>query len=360
MAQKRVAVAAAIALVAVAGGTVAATAAAGPGGVPDANGVIHGCYTPAPTYKAFVLTDGTHKCPIGYQPITFNQTGPQGPQGLAGSPGPSGPAGVPGASGAPGPSGPPGPPGPAGPTGPAGPGLTSLDQLSGLPCNALGIPGKVVINYDPATSGVNMVCRPSDYDTLGVLFGGLPPRSVPDAAVTSTELTCSYRDGISCQTSLPIGKQVTLNYQELGPYAVFDHWLGCDSVTSNGQCVTTVTTGGDVIFAIFRPVYNLQVTVQGLTVGEDFYFEPPLGGFVSVPAPDGKHLPNVCTSADNPCSAYADSKSVTLTAVSGTSPDTHKSATFDHWTGACAGQGSVCTLTGVSGDIATTAVFNNT
>jgi hypothetical protein len=89
MAQKRVAVAAAIALVAVAGGTVAATAAAGPGGVPDANGVIHGCYTPAPTYKAFVLTDGTHKCPIGYQPITFNQTGPQGPQGVTGPQGPS-------------------------------------------------------------------------------------------------------------------------------------------------------------------------------------------------------------------------------------------------------------------------------
>jgi Collagen triple helix repeat (20 copies) len=92
--------------------------------VPDAAGVIHACYTLAPTAaRPFFLLDTARSahCPLGFTELTFNQTGPRGPagpSGLPGSPGPSGPAGP---SGPPGPSGLPGSPGPSGPAGPSGP-----------------------------------------------------------------------------------------------------------------------------------------------------------------------------------------------------------------------------------------------
>lgn len=109
---KRIVVGGGAAACLVSGATAVAVAAAGPGGVPDANGVIHGCYAPPPEFKPLLLTNGTKKCPSGYQPLTFNQTGPQGPQGPQGLQGVAGPQGL---------QGPIGPAGPQGSTGPQGP-----------------------------------------------------------------------------------------------------------------------------------------------------------------------------------------------------------------------------------------------
>jgi hypothetical protein len=67
--------------------------------VPDANGIIHGCYDNKGTVHALKVIDtaSTATCPGGSTALNWNQTGPQGPQGApgaAGQAGPQGPAGV--------------------------------------------------------------------------------------------------------------------------------------------------------------------------------------------------------------------------------------------------------------------------
>lgn len=119
-----------------AGGATVAWAEAGDG-IPDANGVIHTCYSgyygfPKTSLKGLLLrSPSSTRCPFGYRPLDFNQTGPQGPQGVQGptgqdgatgatgpqgATGATGPAGATGATGATGPEGPQGPAGPAGPS----------------------------------------------------------------------------------------------------------------------------------------------------------------------------------------------------------------------------------------------------
>jgi hypothetical protein len=101
---KRIAVAGAVLTATAAligGGTAAAAAVVSPGGVPDAAGVVHGCYTTHATFKPVVLIDpskGT-SCPGGFSSLNFNQTGPQGAQGIPGPTGPQGAMGLPGAAG---------------------------------------------------------------------------------------------------------------------------------------------------------------------------------------------------------------------------------------------------------------------
>ena len=87
--------------------------------IPDANGVIYGCYKKSGGTLR-VIDNATTQCDARAEiPIQWNQTGPQGPQGPAGPQGLQGPAGPQGPQG---PEGPEGPAGPAGPQGPAGPG----------------------------------------------------------------------------------------------------------------------------------------------------------------------------------------------------------------------------------------------
>lgn len=69
--------------------------------IPDASGIIHGCYKKnGGTLR--VLEDSTTQCSANESPVFWNQAGPQGPvgpQGLAGpqgETGPQGPAGSPG------------------------------------------------------------------------------------------------------------------------------------------------------------------------------------------------------------------------------------------------------------------------
>jgi len=84
--------------------------------IPDASGVIHGCYMKnGGTIR--VIDDGVTKCAQNETALTWNNTGPRGPQGvpgLQGVPGPQGPQGVTGPQG---PSGLQGPPGVQGPVG---------------------------------------------------------------------------------------------------------------------------------------------------------------------------------------------------------------------------------------------------
>lgn len=101
--------------------------------IPDANGVIHGCYLPSGNLR---VIDSGSTCKGSATPLNWSQTGQPGPAGATGPAGPQGPTGDTGATGAQGPTGPQGPLGPAGakgdtgatgaqglagPTGPAGP-----------------------------------------------------------------------------------------------------------------------------------------------------------------------------------------------------------------------------------------------
>lgn len=100
------------AVVAVAGGMVAAS-------IPAADGTITGCYQKNNGQLRVVESAG--QCHPSEQAITWQQEGPQGPQGPIGPQGPAGPQGATGPQGLTGPEGPEGPAGPAGPEGPQGP-----------------------------------------------------------------------------------------------------------------------------------------------------------------------------------------------------------------------------------------------
>jgi type VI secretion system secreted protein Hcp len=114
--------------------TLGAAAALGAVLVPDASGIIHGCYDKGGHLR--VLVAGS-TCQKDEQAITWNQQGPAGLNGAVGATGATGPSGLAGPAGSPGPAGRDGrdgvqgapgvsgPPGPVGPQGPAGDGSGS-------------------------------------------------------------------------------------------------------------------------------------------------------------------------------------------------------------------------------------------
>lgn len=70
--------------------------------IPDAGGVIHGCYkntNPAKGVVTVIDSENNEVCPPGTTSLNWNQTGPQGPAGPTGATGPQGPQGPPGPSG---------------------------------------------------------------------------------------------------------------------------------------------------------------------------------------------------------------------------------------------------------------------
>jgi hypothetical protein len=71
--------------------------------IPDGNGVIHGCYTPANHATVLKVIDTARKanCPNGYAELTWNQAGPPGPTGAAGATGATGATGPQGSAGTP-------------------------------------------------------------------------------------------------------------------------------------------------------------------------------------------------------------------------------------------------------------------
>jgi hypothetical protein len=73
-------------------GTAVAVAA-----IPDAGGVIHGCYDKMGALR--VINAPSASCSTKETAISWNQTGPAGAKGPAGAPGPAGATGAPGVSG---------------------------------------------------------------------------------------------------------------------------------------------------------------------------------------------------------------------------------------------------------------------
>lgn len=88
--------------------------------IPDAIGVIHGCFRTSTGALRVIDSDAGETCRSGETSLNWNQQGPTGPQGLQGPVGPVGAEGPPGPQGPTGPQGIQGPPGPAGPQGPSG------------------------------------------------------------------------------------------------------------------------------------------------------------------------------------------------------------------------------------------------
>jgi hypothetical protein len=61
--------------------------------IPDASGVIHGCYNKTQGSLRVIDTDKAQTCTNGEAPLNWSQTGPQGVQGPQGIQGPQGPSG---------------------------------------------------------------------------------------------------------------------------------------------------------------------------------------------------------------------------------------------------------------------------
>jgi collagen triple helix repeat protein len=129
--------------------------------IPDANGVIHGCYRPTTGQLIVIKSDGKG-CETGWTPLNWSQTGPTG---LAG---PTGPTGVTGATG------PTGTTGPAGTTGPTGPtGTLSSAYVDGV-VSAIApvLPGGTV-NFDNTLIGSGIVVGALPDKTYTVPTGGV-------------------------------------------------------------------------------------------------------------------------------------------------------------------------------------------
>ena len=99
-------------------GVVAVAVAAVATGIPNADGIITGCYDNRGNLR--VVEDAT-SCHGSEKVLTWHQIGQQGPMGLPGQLGPVGPQGLRGFFGPQGPIGPQGPQGETGETGPQGP-----------------------------------------------------------------------------------------------------------------------------------------------------------------------------------------------------------------------------------------------
>ncbi len=135
-------VAAACAVVAAAAGVAYAT-------IPDAQGVIHGCYTRSGGTLRVIDATVTN-CKTTETSLDWNM------QGVPGAQGPAGPQGPQGATGAQGPEGPQGPAGATGPAGPAGPAGTS-HAYTARTAGAVPLDGETIVQTVPIPAGVYLV-----------------------------------------------------------------------------------------------------------------------------------------------------------------------------------------------------------
>jgi hypothetical protein len=124
----------------VVGGVVFAIASAVQASMPDANGVIHGCYntslahgSPTGALRVIDTAKPNGNCTSWETPLNWNQNGVTGPTGATGPTGPTGLTGPTGPTGARGPTGVTGPAGPSGPTGPSGAaGVSGYETVQGV------------------------------------------------------------------------------------------------------------------------------------------------------------------------------------------------------------------------------------
>lgn len=215
--------------------------------IPDASGVIHGCYAKGGDFR--VIDAPKEACKVGEKAVSWNQVGPQGPAGAAG---PIGPRGADGPVGPAGPQGPEGPVGPSGPAGPAGTGLESLDQLAGAACR-VGLPeeGVVVLDYDPATWEISITCQPSNLVDLTVTLTGGGPGNV-------TSVPAGIACPSDCSQTMLAGATFTLTATDTDD-SIFTGWSGACSGT--GPCVVTVDEDTNVQ-ANFAPAFILDAVIE--------------------------------------------------------------------------------------------------
>ena len=282
-----------IALVAVGFGSGFASAS-----IPDAGGVIHGCYVRGGALR--VIDFPREQCKGGEQRVQWSQTGPTGPTGPTGATGatgatgstgavgPVGPAGPQGAigptgaagaagavgpqgpAGATGPQGPQGPDGAQGPQGPAGTGVESFDQLAGLPCR-VGEPeeGVTVVGYDLSTRSLSLTCDPTNLFDLTVAFAGGGPGRVVSAP-----------SGVDCPGDCTVtgtsNQSVTLTATDTDD-SIFAGWTG--ACTGTGSC-TVALDADKTVTATFTPAFIVTAEIDAEAV--QLPFCPPLGGGCSI------------------------------------------------------------------------------
>jgi hypothetical protein len=144
--------------------------------IPDANGVIHGCYRKT-TGNLIVIDSGGKGCEEGWKPVDWNQAGPTGPSG------PTGPTGTTGATG---------------PTGPPG-ALTSAYMYAFTPAPQFLMAGNAVLFTAVDTA-------------LGI------GRTVSPSGTTFELLSCGiYQVTLDLQDTATVTIQLRVNGVDVGP-----------------------------------------------------------------------------------------------------------------------------------------------
>jgi hypothetical protein len=156
-------VAALVAILAIAVGSAAYAA------IPDAGGVVHGCYDKASGQLRVTDTDtNTPKaCSSKEAALTWNQQGPQGLQGQQGAPGIQGPKGD---KGDPGSQGPKGDPGPTDVFILSKPGMQAIDDTK---TTYLGLMGPLYGKYQISAKVVYGTLMPNSEIECTLIGGGL-------------------------------------------------------------------------------------------------------------------------------------------------------------------------------------------
>jgi hypothetical protein len=139
--------------------------------IPDASGVIHGCYNKSGGALRVIDTAiSTQKCTSLQLPLNWNQTGP---------PGPTGPQGA---------------AGPAGPQGPAG--ATNVAEYDGVGADT------VVLGPLQSQASIKVMCLPGQVATGG---GGV---GTDQAGAIDYGVTFPRSEAVLSSSGVPIGWQV--------------------------------------------------------------------------------------------------------------------------------------------------------
>jgi uncharacterized repeat protein (TIGR02543 family) len=219
----------------------------------DAN-LVHACVKS--NGQVTILLDPDATCQANETALDWGIIGPPGPQG---EPGPQGPAGPEGPTGSQGEAGPQGPEGPAGPQGPPGAqgepgqGLSSLDDLSGVPCN-VGDTGEGVVDVAYANDGIiSLTCVPTNLLSLTVSKSG-------SGQGTVTSNPAGIHCGDDCDHAFAPNQSVTLNATPLSG-SVFAGWDG--PCTGLGACTVTMNQAHQVGARFeWRHTLRLQISSE--------------------------------------------------------------------------------------------------
>jgi hypothetical protein len=202
------------------GGAVFGLVSAVQAAIPDANGVIHGCYQYTTTngnygkLRVFDTANPFAGCNILEKPLNWNQRGVTGPTGATGATGPTGPTGPTGATGPTGPTGPTGTTGPTGPTGVTGlemvvgptqavPGLSIEDADATCPAGKIAIAGGSLIDFSVPLASLTLVTL--DSFNLGLAGGPTPNATWRVEVKNESDTAQSYQAIATCVDASALG-----------------------------------------------------------------------------------------------------------------------------------------------------------